>query len=121
MNTFNPFSNRSWFLRVCRRNLLKTLWEKGEIAHYEQFLLFPTVFSTLLDNFLPYFIKFKIVVCKLFSLKESKVCRLGKSFKKLTEPYSLKRELNASANSIEPSEFQNSVFLNSLPRRPCLN
>ena len=22
-----------------------TLWEKGEIAHYEQFLLFPTVFS----------------------------------------------------------------------------
>ena len=27
------------------RNMQKTLWEKGEIARYEQFLLFPQVFS----------------------------------------------------------------------------
>ena len=39
---------------------------KGEIAHNEQFLPFPTVFSTHLENFKLFFIKFKIVVCQLF-------------------------------------------------------
>ena len=39
---------------------------KGEIARDEQFLLFPTVFSTLLEASLHFFIKLKIVVCKLF-------------------------------------------------------
>ena len=43
----NPFQNKPWFLRVCSTRLLKTLWEKGEIARNEQFLLF-------LQCFLPY-------------------------------------------------------------------
>ena len=76
---------------------------KGEIAHYEQFLLFPlqilktqglfgkglkalwekkkgaifpfpTVFSTCLENFLPFSSK----SANSFSLEESKTCRLGK-------------------------------------------
>ena len=39
---------------------------KGEIAHNEQFLLFP-VFSTRLDNFLPFSSNLKLtVICKLF-------------------------------------------------------
>ena len=42
------------FLRVCRKSLLKTLWEKGEIARNEQFLLFPSAFSTLSENLLPF-------------------------------------------------------------------
>ena len=36
----NPFPNEPWFLHVCSSSLLKTLLEKGEIAHNEQFLLF---------------------------------------------------------------------------------
>ena len=40
----SPFQNKPWFLRVCSINLLKTLWGKGEIAHNEQFLLFPQCF-----------------------------------------------------------------------------
>ena len=38
---------------------------KGEIARNEQFLLFP-VFSTRLDKLAAIFVKFEIVVCKLF-------------------------------------------------------
>ena len=36
--------NRPWFLCVCSRIILKTLWEKGEIACNKQFLLFPQCF-----------------------------------------------------------------------------
>ena len=38
---------------------------KGEIAHNEQFL-FVSVFSTLLENFLPFSLHLKIVIGKLF-------------------------------------------------------
>ena len=40
----NLFPNKSGFLRVCSTSLLKTLG-KGEIAHNEQFLLFPQCFQ----------------------------------------------------------------------------
>ena len=67
---FNPFLNKPWFLRVCSTSPLATSWEKeknvryneprflracitsplktlgkGEIARYEQFLLFPQCFQ----------------------------------------------------------------------------
>ena len=41
----NPFPNKPWFLRVCSTCHLKTLWGKGEIARYEQFLLFSQYFQ----------------------------------------------------------------------------
>ena len=50
---------------------------KGEIAPNEQFLLFP-VFSTLLENLLPFSSKLKLSSAKSFSLEASKICRLGK-------------------------------------------
>ena len=40
--------------------------EKGEIALNEQFLLFPHSVFVHSENSLPIFIKFEIVVCKLF-------------------------------------------------------
>ena len=40
---------------------------KGEIARNEQFpFFFPTVFSTFLEKLSSIFVKFEIVVCKLF-------------------------------------------------------
>ena len=48
--TFNPFPNRLFQTeRICRRQF-QTRWEKntvrkGEIARYEQFLLFPQCFQ----------------------------------------------------------------------------
>ena len=48
---------------------------KGEIAPNEQFLLFP-VFSTCLDNCLPFSSNLKLSSANSFSLEESKICRL---------------------------------------------
>ena len=48
---------------------------KGEIARNEQFLLFQ-VFSTCLDNFLPFSSNLKLSSANSFSLEESKICRL---------------------------------------------
>ena len=48
---------------------------KGETAHYEQFLLFP-VFSTGLNNFLPFSSNFTLSSSKSFNLEQSKICRL---------------------------------------------
>ena len=45
---------------------------KGEIAP------FPTVFSTLLENFLPFTFNSKLSSANSFSLEESKICCLGK-------------------------------------------
>ena len=47
---FNPFPNKPWFLRVCSTSLENTVG-KGEIAHNEQFLLFPQCFLPLERTF----------------------------------------------------------------------
>ena len=60
----NPFQNKPWFLHASSTSLLKTLWEKEKLL----------VTSNLSFSrcFLPFgelsaiYIKFKIVVCKLF-------------------------------------------------------
>ena len=75
---FNPFPNKPWFLHVFSTSLLKTLWEKGDIARNEQFLLFPTVFSTPKENFLPSSSNLKLSSANSFNLEEPKIYRLGK-------------------------------------------
>ena len=50
---------------------------KGEIAGNEQFLLFP-LFSTHLENFLPFSSSLKFSSANSFSLEESKICCLEK-------------------------------------------
>ena len=57
--------------------VLKTL-RKREIAHNEQFLFFPKVFSTLLENFLTFLSNLKMSSADSFSLEEPKICRLEK-------------------------------------------
>ena len=49
----NPFPNKPWFLRVCSGSLLKTPREKEKLIVTSNFS-FPTVFSTHLENFLPF-------------------------------------------------------------------
>ena len=51
---------------------------KGEIDRNEQFLLFPTVVSTHLENFLPLSSNLKLSSANSFILGESKICCLGK-------------------------------------------
>ena len=51
---------------------------KSEIAFNEQFHLFPRCFSTLLYNFLPISLNFKLSSANSLSSEESKIGRLGK-------------------------------------------
>ena len=73
----NPFRNKPWFLRVSSTSLLKTLWEKGEIARNEQLLLYP-VFSTHLETLLPFSSNLKFMSANYLSLEESKDLLFGK-------------------------------------------
>ena len=62
-NGFKPFPNKPWFLRVCSKSLLKTLWEKDKLLVTSNLSLSHNVFypSGELSDI---FIKFEIVVCK---------------------------------------------------------
>ena len=51
---------------------------KGEIARNEQFLLFPTEFSTPLKNPLQFLSNLKLSSANSISLEDAKLCRLGK-------------------------------------------
>ena len=53
--------------------------EKGEIAHDEQFLLFPQCFLPFLENVLQFSSNLKLSSTNSFSVEKSKMCCLGKS------------------------------------------
>ena len=59
-----------------RKKFLENIVGKGEIAHNEQFLLFP-VFSTGLNNFLPFSSNFRLSSAKSFNLEEPKILSMG--------------------------------------------
>ena len=61
----NPFPNKPWFLRVCSTSLLKTLWEKEKLLVTSNFSFSHSVFCPFRE-LSTIFIKFKIVICKLF-------------------------------------------------------
>ena len=62
---FNPFQNKPWLLRVCSTSLLKTLWEKEKLLKKCNFSFSRSVFYLSVE-LSAIFIKFEIVVCKLF-------------------------------------------------------
>ena len=72
----NPFPNKSTSTWLPYKSFENTVG-KEEIARNEQFLPFPTVFSTLFENFLPFMSNEKMSSANSFSLEESKICRLG--------------------------------------------
>ena len=74
----NPFPNKPWFFMCLQYKSFENTVGKGEIAQNEQFLPFPTVFSTFLENFLVFSSNLKLSSANSFSLEESKICRLGK-------------------------------------------
>ena len=73
----NPFPKKTWFLHVYCASLLKTQWEKEKLVVTSNFSFVHNV-SYPYGEFSADFVKFKIVVCKFFSLEESKICCLGK-------------------------------------------
>ena len=51
---FQPFLKLALVFTCLLYKTFENTVGKGEIAHNEQFLLFPTVFSTRLESFLPF-------------------------------------------------------------------
>ena len=63
--SFNPLPNKPWFLCVCSASLLKTLWKKEKLLITSSFSFSHSVFY-LCRELSALYIKFEIVVCKLF-------------------------------------------------------
>ena len=61
----NPFPHNDTFWHPWETNLLKTLWEKEKLLVTSNFSFSHSVFYPF-QNFSAIFIKFEIVVCKLF-------------------------------------------------------
>ena len=66
--SINPFPNKPWFLRVCNNGLLKTLWEKEKLLVMSNFSFSHSVFYPF-GQLSAIFIKFEIVVFKLFQFE----------------------------------------------------
>ena len=74
----NSFQKKPWFLCVCSTSLLKTLWEKKKLLVASKLLLFSTVSSTRMENFLPFPSNLKSSSANSYSLEKFKICSLGK-------------------------------------------
>ena len=61
----NSFPNYPLFSHVCSTTILKTLWEKEKLLMTSNFSFSHSVFYPVIELF-AVFIKFRIVVCKLF-------------------------------------------------------
>ena len=74
---FNPLPNKPLFLWVCSTSLLKTLWEKEKILVTSNFSFSHSVFYHFGELF-AIFVKFKIVVCKVFQFGRVYILLFGK-------------------------------------------
>ena len=80
----NPLPNKPWFLHICMNSLLKTLWEKEKLLITSNFSISHSVFSPFGEHSV-IFIKFEIVVCKLFQFGRVYNLPFGKGLKVITE------------------------------------
>ena len=78
--TFNPFPNKPWFLHVYSTSLLKTLWEKEKLLVTSNFSFSHSVFFQSRE-FSAIFIKFEIVVSKLFQFGRVRNLLFGKGLR----------------------------------------
>ena len=68
-----PFPKQALVFTCLKYKSFENTVGKGEIA-------FPTVFSTPLENLLPFSSSLKLLSAKSLNLEESKTCRLGKGY-----------------------------------------
>ena len=73
-----PFPKQALVFTCLQYKSFENTEGKGEIAPNKQFLFFPTVFSTRLENFLPFSSNLKLKSATSFGLEESKTYRMGK-------------------------------------------
>ena len=74
----NHFSKQALVFTCLLYKSFENTMRKGEIAHEEQLLRFPTVFSTLLEKFLPFSPNLKLPSAETFSVWKPEIGCLGK-------------------------------------------
>ena len=79
LSTGSPFPKQALVFICLEHKIVENTEGKGEIARHEQFLLFPTVFSTRSKTFLLFSSNLKLLSANSFSLEVSKIRHLGKS------------------------------------------
>ena len=77
----NPFPNKPLFSRVCSTSLSKTLREKEKLLVTRNFSFSYSVFYPFWRTFSAIFIKFQIIVCKLFQFGRDYKWLFGKGLK----------------------------------------
>ena len=77
---FNPFPNKPWFLRVCSKSVLKTLWEKEQLLVTSNCSFSHSVFYPF-EELSAIFVTLKIVLCTLFQFRGVKNLSCGKGLK----------------------------------------
>ena len=82
---------------------------KGEIAHNEQFLLLP-VFSTCIENFLPFSSNMKMSFANCLSLGESNICLLSYHSKLFNSGYSRKNDFSLDQSKIVEGRKQFTLY-----------
>ena len=76
----HPVPNKPWFLRVCSTSLLKTLLKKGKLLVTNNFSFSHNVFYPFAELSIIY-IKFQIVICKVFQFERVSNLLFGKGLK----------------------------------------
>ena len=99
---FNSLPHNLDFWLPNQRSLLETLWEKGENAGYQHFLLFPQCLFTLHKTNFKISFRFILSSAHVLNLDQSKILSFGKEyhltlhalpFKKLTSNLSFNRNI----------------------------
>ena len=80
--SISPFPNKPWFLSVCSTSLLKTLQEKEKLLIMSNFSFSHSVFYSF-EDFSSIFIKFEIVLCKVFQFGRVYNLSFGKELTRL--------------------------------------
>ena len=76
--TLEPFAKQALVFTCLLYKSFENTVGKGEIAHNEQFFLFPQCFLPICRTFPAFSSRLKLSSAISFSLKVSKVCCLGK-------------------------------------------
>ena len=85
MSCLNPFPNKPWFLRVCSKSLLKTLWEKEKLLITSNFSFSHSVFYPLRELSI-ISSNLKLSSANSFNLEESKMLSFGKGLISFDQP-----------------------------------
>ena len=116
-STFLTLSQTSPGFTCLQYKSLENAVGKGENARNKQFLLFPTMFSTRLENFLPFSSNLKLSSANSFSLEEFKICRMGKGLERLVSTHPNKDQTARSVKSNFGSTLfdEEMAFSNKIP------